>query len=365
MLKPREEVLRIPEYSPPLGDRDGLRLDFNENTAGASPRVLARLREITAADLATYPVREPGERLVAEFLDVSRQQILLTNGVDEALHLLAETYLGAGDEVLFSEPTFAMYSVYAAATGATPVAVHAGADFTFPTQSLLERITPHTRMIAIANPNNPTGAAVARADLLRIAAAAPNAAVVVDEAYFDFYGETVLGDLKRSPNLFITRTFSKAYGMAGLRVGVIVAAAQQMSFVRRVASPYNLNGVALACLPAALEDRDYVASYVAQVRAGRTELERRLAAAQVPYWPSQANFVLIRIGPKRTGFLRAMRRRGVLVRDRNSDPGCQGCVRITVGDAAANRLLWPALAESLTEIGWTPADARLAAEVGA
>ena len=358
MLKARESVLRLKEYHPPLGGREGLRLDFNENTAGASPRVLERLRQVTAADLATYPEREPGERHVAEFLGVSSSQVLLTNGVDEALHLLAETYLEPGDEVLFAEPTFAMYEVYAGATGATSVAVPAGEDFRFPTEALVTRITSRTRMVCIANPNNPTGAVVPRQDLLRIAAAAPAAAVVVDEAYFDFYGESVLGQIGGYPNLFVTRTFSKAYGMAGLRIGALVGAAGQIAAVRRVASPYNVNGVALACLPEALRDREYVASYVAQVVEGRRALERQLEAAGVPFWPSQANFVLCRIGAKRTGFVRAMRGRGVLVRDRNSDPGCEGCVRISVGDAGANTRLLAALPAALLDIGWTPADLR-------
>src|SRR5512146_150552 len=189
MLKAREEVLRLKEYRPPLGGREGLRLDFNENTAGASPRVLERMRQITAADLATYPEREPAEREVAEFFGVAPSQVLLTNGVDEALHLVAETYLGASDEVLLSEPTFAMYEIYARATGAATVAVRCGEDFRFPTEELVTRITRRTRMVCIANPNNPTGTAVAKAALLRIAERAPDAAVVVDEAYFDFHGE--------------------------------------------------------------------------------------------------------------------------------------------------------------------------------
>ena len=358
MLKAREAVLQLKAYRPPLGGREGLRLDFNENTSGASPRVVERLRQMTAADLAMYPEREPVERVLAEYLGVAPSQVLLTNGVDEALHLAAETYLGPGDEVLFAEPTFAMYELYGRATGAVTIAIRAADDFRFPTEDLVTRITSRTRMVCIANPNNPTGAAVAKADLLRIAALAPDAAVVIDEAYFDFHGESVLAEIGRLPNLLVTRTFSKAYGLAGLRVGVLVGAEEQIAAVRRVASPYNVNAVALACLPAALADGDYVNACVRQVEEGRVALQRQLADAGVPFWPSRANFVLCRIGAKRSGFLAAMQRRGILVRDRHGDPRCDGCVRISLGDAAANARLLAALPRALLDIGWTPADRR-------
>src|SRR5437588_13130311 len=159
MLKPRQAVLDLPTYHPPLGGRQGLRLDFNENTVGCSPLVLARLRDLTAEDIARYPEREPIEAVVAKHLGISPDELLLTNGVDEGIHLLCETYLQPGDEVLIVVPTFAMYEIYARATGAKVVSIPADRDFAFPTGAVLEAITPATRLIAIANPNNPTGTA--------------------------------------------------------------------------------------------------------------------------------------------------------------------------------------------------------------
>ncbi|MGI9103530.1 MAG: histidinol-phosphate transaminase [Terriglobales bacterium] len=349
MLKPTEAVCRVKAYHPPLGGRCGLRLDFNENTAGCSPRVLARLRQITADDLSRYPEREPVEAVAAESLGLLPSQALLTNGVDEAIHLLCEAYLQPGDEALTVVPTFAMYELAASATGANVRTVTAGENFRFPAAQLLARISPRTRLIAIANPNNPTGAIAEGPDLLAIADRAPHAAVLVDEAYFDFYGETLIGHVASHSNLFVARTFSKAYGLAGLRVGVLAGPEEQMVFLRRIASPYNVNAVALACLPEALSDREYVRAYVEQVRRGRARLEAALRSLLIPCWTSQANFVLARFAERRQAFVAGMRLRGILVRDRDSDPGCAGCVRITVGTDEQNERLICALQDCLAE----------------
>jgi len=340
MLEARGAVRRLKEYHPPLGGRLGLRLDFNENTVGCSPRVLERLRQLQFDQLARYPERESVEHQVASHFGVDPAGMLLTNGVDEGIHLICETYLESGDEVLIVVPTFSMYEIYAGATGAQVITIPTGTDFSYPTEHLLSRLSPRTRLIAIANPNNPTGAVVSRSDLWRILRAAPDAAVLIDEAYFDFYGESMMAEVASLPNLFVARTFSKAYGLAGLRIGVLAGNTGQMAMVRRVSSPYNVNAVALACLPDALADQDYIRQYVSEVRQGRERLEQELHALKLHFWPSQANFVLGKIGERHDAFVRAMRERGILVRDRSRDPGCEGCVRISVGaNAQTERLI--------------------------
>lgn len=358
MLKARQAVRTLPTYHPPLAGRRGLRLDFNENTAGCSPRVLARLRELTGDEIASYPYREPVEMLVAKHLGIDTRGLLLTNGVDEAIHLVCETFLEPGDEVLIVVPTFAMYEISAAATGTRIITVPAEKDFRFPTRDLLSRITARTRLIAVANPNNPTGAVAELEDLIKIAQHAPQAALLIDEAYFEFYGKTLLPRWRELPNLFIARTFSKAYGMAGLRIGVLAGNADHISMVRRVAPPYNVNGVALACLPAALEDESYVRQYVDQVVHGRQELQQELSKSGIRYWPSQANFVLASLGPAKEAFIDSLRARGILVRDRSRDYGCEGCLRITLGTVEQTARLLEALRETLAEIGAKGATAK-------
>jgi len=350
MLRAREAVRNLPTYRPPLGGRKGLRLDFNENTVGCSPRVLARLRNLTAEEIACYPERAPIEAIVAAHVGIEADELLLTNGVDEAIHLLCETFLDAGDEALIVVPTFAMYEISASATGARVIAVPAARNFQFPTSDLLARVTSRTRLIAVANPNNPTGAVAEPAELLEIARRAPQAAILVDEAYFEFYGQTLAPRWRDLPNLFIARTFSKAYGMASLRVGIVAGNAVHISSARRVASPYNVNGVALACLPTALADEDYVRQYVRQVRQGREDLQRAFRKWGVPYWPSEANFVLASFGEMKTAFVASMREHGILVRDRSHDHGCEGCVRITLGTREQTARLLMALDETMAEI---------------
>jgi len=327
MLRPRDAIRTLPAFHPPLARRSGLRLDFNENTTGCSPRVLERLQSLTADDLARYPEREPVEAQAANFLGISPAELLLTNGVDEAIHLLCQTYLEPGAEALIVVPTYSMYRIYMMAAGAQVNAVPADNNFQFPTDPLLARITDRTRLIAIANPNNPTGTLAPQPDLLRIAQSAAHAAILIDEAYFEFSGETLLAQRSQLPNLFIARTFSKAYGLAGFRIGALIGPPDQQQFIRHGSSPYNVNAVALACLPEALSDQPYIAHYVAEIRQSRFRLERFLKTQGIPFWPSRANFMLLRVGSTpsdSTAFVDQMRCRGILVRDRSGDHGCQG-----------------------------------------
>lgn len=353
-LRPRAAVEQMREYHPPLAGRDGLRLDFNENTHAPSPRVASVLQRMAAEGLTKYPERDAIERVAAAHFGLDARGVLLTNGVDEAIHLLCETYLGPEDEVLIVTPTFSMFALYVEATGATVSPVQAGPDLQFPETRVLDAVNDRTRMVLIASPNNPTGAVAEKGALLRLARMAPQAAVLVDEAYYHFHGETVLPETASVPNLFVTRTFSKAYGLAGLRIGMLAGHPDAVRFVRKVSSPYNVNNVALACLPEALADGEYLRWYTEEVRTARAELESALQQMGVPFWPSQANFVLMRIGPAHAALVDAMRRRGVLVRDRSSDPGCDGCVRITVGTRQHTQQGAAALRESLEEIQWRP-----------
>ncbi len=351
--EPRGLIRRMKEYHPPLGDRSGLRLDFNENTIACSPRVLETLAQISRSELTMYPERDRVEHYVAGHLGLKPEQVLLTNGVDEAIHVLCQTYLGAGDEILLPVPTYSMYAVYASSTDARLVEVQADTDFRFPLERLLQRITPATKVIAIANPNSPTGQAVSRDAILKIVDAAPHAMILVDEAYYDFYGQTVVDLIDRAPNVIVARTFSKAYGLAGLRLGLLATGADSMQWLRRVISPYSVNSIALGCLPAALADKAYIESYVNEVLLARAEFTAALEEAGVRYWPSEANFVLVYIGSLHSEFSKAMKSSGVLVRNRSADPGCDGCVRITIGDRAQMQRAVHAMTESLREIEWT------------
>jgi histidinol-phosphate aminotransferase len=317
------------EYHSPLSAATvDLRLDMNESTTGCSPRVLAKLRSLDARTLALYPRRESGEQLAADFLGVEPAELLLTNGADEAIDLLCRAYLEPGSEIVIVVPAFAMYEVFAQTEDAKVVRVPTGPEFSFPLQGILNALTVNTRMVVLCNPNNPTGLAADRASILKIIEAAPDAAVLLDEAYFDFYGQTLIDQIGKLPNLFVARTFSKAYGLAGMRLGALAGDKEQMSVLRRMATPFNVNAFAIECLAEALADREFVQAYVAQVRGTREWLQRELEQLNFKCWPSQANFILCRFGEEKKPILEALRARGIALRDR---PDCPGCVRISIG----------------------------------
>jgi histidinol-phosphate aminotransferase len=348
MLKARRCVREMREYHSPLsGPAIDLRLDMNESTTGCSPRVLAKLHSIDARTLALYPRREPGEKLVADFLGVAPEQLLLTNGADEGIDLLCRAYLDPGSEIIVVTPAFAMYEVFAQTEDAKVVRVPTGPEFSFPEQEVIAAVTPQTRIVVICNPNNPTGQAVARSSIMKIIEAAPDAAILLDEAYFDFYGQTLMDQIGKAPNLLIARTFSKAYGLAGLRLGVMAGATEQISVLRRMASPFNVNAFAMECLAESLADREFVDAYVAQVRAGREWLQNELQQLRFKCWPSQANFILCRFGDARKAILEGLRARGIALRDR---PDCEGCVRITIGKAQEMERLIAELKQVLAKL---------------
>ena len=353
-IKARRLVEEMPEYHPPLAERSALRLDFNENTLAPSPCVMERLQQITAEGLTKYPEREGVERIVAKHFGLRGDEVLLTNGVDEAIHLMCCAFLEPEDEALICTPSFFMYDVSIMMMTSNLRKVQAGATLEFPFDRFMAAITKRTKLIIVASPNNPTGATVSREHLLAIAKAAPQAVLMVDEAYYHFHGESVMQYLSSVPNMIVARTFSKAYGLANLRIGMLAGNAGLMKYLRKVSSPYNVNGVALDCLPAALADENYLNWYVEQVRVGRERMMDGLRQLGVPFFPSAANFVLMRIGPKHKELVAAMRAHGVLLRDRSADPGCDGYVRITIGIEEHVTRGLEALRVCLKEIGWTP-----------
>ena len=226
---PRAAVQRMAPYVPPTGNRLGnLRLDFNENTVGCSPQVLAALKQhISSEGLAVYPAYDALRAAAARFYALPPDQMLFTNGTDEAIHVFLQTFVDAGDEVVILRPSYAMYRFYAELSGAAIREVdYLAGDFAFPIENLLDAITPATRAVIVSNPNNPTGTATDLVALDRILRKASHCPVLIDEAYFEFCGVTLLPELARYPNAVVTRTFSKAYGMAGLRMGVLFSSAQ-------------------------------------------------------------------------------------------------------------------------------------------
>ena len=332
VLQPREAVLQMAPYSPPSGGRaDKLRLDFNENTVGASPHVIAYLRDhLTETSLAIYPEYSAAKNELAEFFAVEPDDFILSNGTDEAIQVLINTYVDDDEEVLLLKPSYAMYRFYSELAGATVREIpYRQQKLAFPLEELLEAIQPTTRAVLIANPNNPTGTGTSRAGIERILAKAANAAVLIDEAYYEFCGVTVLPLINDYPNLFVSRTFSKVYGMAAMRLGCLFSQSGNVEFLHKAQSPYSVNSVAAMAARAAIKDRGYIEKYVLEVLAAREVLYVGLEKLGIPYFESKANFVLFEAGSRAIPIRDELRRRRVLVRDRSYE--LPGCVRVTVG----------------------------------
>jgi histidinol-phosphate aminotransferase len=336
----RRAVERMRPYSPPLeGRTHKLRLDFNENPIGCSPGVRRALGELRAASISAYPEQETVRAKAARYFGVRTEELLLTNGTDEALSLVVNTFVEAGDRVLLVEPTYAMYRFYSELAAASIVAPRYGAAMEFPWKEVLAALDSAPKVFFLPNPNSPTGNLLNVSELRRILAAARRTMVVIDEAYFEFSGVTVIPWIRRHRNLIVTRTFSKTTGLAGLRLGCIFVHRELAANMRKAQSPYPVNAAALAAAEAAMRDRGFIARTVREVRRGQRELERGLARLDVRYFPSGGNFVLVYFGDRTKEIVAALERKGILLRDRSSDFGGEGYVRITFGTVQQMRLL--------------------------
>ena len=332
---------------PDLGP--GLRLHLNENTGGCSPKVVEAVRAFDAQRLALYPDFRDAIIETAAYLGVDPDRIVLTNGLDEGILLASIGYLGhrtpealvalgaplsvtsGTPEILVAQPAFEPYLSTAHAMGARVVSVPAGPDYTYPVEGVLKAITPNTRIVYVNNPNNPSGQPIPQEAIRRVAREAGHALVFVDEAYHDFMGENFLKDAADYPNVVVGRTFSKAFGLAGMRVGVMIAAPAILAPIRRAMPLFNLNVVAVAALRAAIADTEFRAWYVAQAKESKTQVYAGCERAGLRYWKSSANFVLIDGGDRARELIDGMIAKGVFVRDRTKDPSCPNCFRLTAG----------------------------------
>lgn len=331
-ISPRPAVLRMAPYSPPTGNRiEKMRLDFNENTVGCSPRVIAFLRDrLTREGLSVYPDYTRVKAKLAAFFGVGQDELLLTNGTDEAIQVLVNTYVDDGGEVIALRPSYAMYRFYAEVAGANVVEVdYLPPAVEFPMEGVLGAITPRTRAVLIANPNNPTGTAIGLDAVERILQAAPEAAVLIDEAYYEFFGVTALGLIAKYPNLFVSRTFSKVYGMAAMRMGCMFSQSANVAYMHKAQSPYSVNMLAAMAAEAAVDDAEYIRAYVAEALESRELLRAGFTKLGIAYVESSANFILGYFGSRAVEVRDALREKAILVRDRSYE--IPGGVRITVG----------------------------------
>jgi len=337
----RKAVLGLAPYNAPEeGRAKKLRLDFNENLAGCSPKVLRALSRITAEEMALYPEYQVTTKRLARYFRVRPAEMHLTNGIDDALHLIADTFIEGGDPVLVVEPTFDMYRFFAELAGARVVTLRYDEEMRFPVDAVIRELRQLSkscpRVLYIANPNNPTGTLVEQDDLRRILRSASGTLILVDEAYFDFSGLTILPWIRRYPNLLVARTFSKSAGLAALRIGCLFGRAEMIAAMRRACTPYPVNTAALVAAEAATRDTRFLQNYTQEVLRSRAMLEEGLVLLGARIYPSRANFVLADFGARTHRLVRALEKRGILIRERRDFPR-EGFVRISAGTCADTR----------------------------
>jgi len=324
-------------YQRPAELYDGLRLHQNENTGGCSPKVLEALARLRPDEISFYPPYTAATRACADYLGVDAGLLALTNGLDEGIMGLAVAYLrpqpgGPIPEALVPEPAFEIYRVDTDVVGGRLVQVMPTPDFSFALEDALAAITPRTRVVFLTNPNNPTGVSMPLEAIREIARRVPAGCVVfVDEAYAEFAGTSFIPELASFPNVIVGRTFSKAFGLAGLRIGCLIGAAAVLDPVRAAIPVYSVNIAAVAAVQAALADTAFLQDYLRQTRESKALLYAACDRLGLKYWKSDANFVLVNAGDRLNALVKGAADRGIYTRDRSSEPGCGGCLRVATG----------------------------------
>jgi histidinol-phosphate aminotransferase len=338
-LPVRKAILNRRTYEAPAEGRSNkLRLDFNENTAGCSPAVRRALSKLSGKQIAMYPEYQASTRRLARYFRVRPEELLLTNGGDDALRVFFDTFVEAGSSVLICEPTFPMYRYYSEIAGANIETRRYGREMEFPMEGVLSALRKKPRVLFVANPNNPTGTLLRHHELQKILRAATHTVVVYDEAYEDFSGVTAVPWIRKYPQLFIARTFSKVAGLAALRLGAVIACTESLSLVRRAMPPFPVNLAALVAAEAAVGDRATMLGYVREVKRLRAWFAAELKKLGVKTYPSAGNFLLANFGPDGPALFQKLEKQGILLRDRSKDIG-PGFVRITIGTSSEMKRL--------------------------
>jgi histidinol-phosphate aminotransferase len=335
---------------------NSLRLHLNENTAGCSPAVFDALRALGRSAAGFYPDYDEARDAVATFLGVPSDYVQLTNGLDEGI--LAATAAAFKDrtggvpDALGVVPAFDVFEGCTTALGGRMVTVPLGSDLTLNPDELRAALTPQTRIVFVTNPHNPSGTTIPLDRFRRLAQDVRPALLFVDETYTDFAGVTLIDApiFSAHPNLVVGRSFSKAFGLAGLRTGALVASPATLEPMRQIVPVFSLNAWATAALPVALADRAYRDWYVGQAAESRTLLTAACARLGLHTWPGVANFQLVRVGGRVDEIVAALAARGVLVRDRSREHGCDGCIRITAGLVEDTQRALDALEEVLCAV---------------
>ncbi|MFA5763563.1 MAG: histidinol-phosphate transaminase [archaeon] len=347
MIEPKESIKLMKEYTPPNFDRKGfVRLDCNENVVGCSKKVLLKLKQIDQEYLSLYPNYSGLNEKVAKYAKVNQKEILVTNACDDALKVVFDCFIEKNDESIILDPTFAVYELFLNVIGAKIKKVQYNKDLTFPIGEVIKQINSNTKLIVLCNPNNPTGTIIQKKEIINILEKAKNSVVLVDEAYFEFSKETCSDLINKYKNLIITRTFSKAFGLAGIRAGYIISSENNINYLKKIYGPYNLNSLAKIAITTAIEDKQFAINYSKEIMQNKASLEKELNKLGIKTYQSKGNFLLAEFNNPII-IKDKLKEKRILVRDVTKYTLLQNCLRITSGTKKENKLLINALKEIL------------------
>jgi histidinol-phosphate aminotransferase len=344
MIEARSHLRGIVRRSPVNGSRRGcLRLDLNENPDGLPEEfVRSVLKKVDGGYLSTYPEYDGVIYKIAEHNGLKPENICLANGSDGVIRYIFDAFVDPGNEILLTEPTFAMYPVYCKLFQANVHWISYNTDFTFPLDLFLEAVERRPKLAVMVNPNNPTGVAVSKTDLVCILekCAEYNVIFVVDEAYFYYFDETVIKLVEKYPNLIVLRTFSKLCAMAALRIGYAAASPSIIESLRKVKSTFDVNGLAVMFVEKLL-DNGYVIEYlISQVNEGKRFLLNKLTDTQISYRDGMANFVLIKCPDMTEDIVLQLAERNILVAAGFQQEIMKDYLRVTVGSVKIMTEFW-------------------------
>lgn len=329
-----QRIQEMSSYNPPLAGRrgfNGILLDFNERTLPPSPKVQKVIQDLLRTNkLQLYPEYGELAEKLARYVEVDKDQILVTNGSDQAIDLIFRTFTEAGDTVIIPTPSFAMFYQSAQIVGNKILQpLYTKADLSFPLEEVLGMINESIKLIVVCNPNNPTGTLVSIEDIEKIAQKASNSIVLVDEAYFEFSGVTAVPLIKKYPNMIVTRTLSKAFGLPSLRVGYVIASEVYISELLKVRGPYDVNMIAYTAANAALDDFKGIQGYVNEVMTqAKPMIEEFFTKNNITFYPSSANFILFEANNEQVEQL--LKENGILVRPQNKT-NMENTLRLSIG----------------------------------
>jgi len=349
MIKARQSVRNVAAY--PLiatTRKDKIRLDLNESLWGCSPTVMKALNAIEDLEVIAYPDYNAFMQQLSQFLDVPEEQLLISNGADDAIRAVMQTFIDPADKVLLAYPSFGMIDLHARVVGADVQHIVYEADLAFPIEKFIAEINDATRLAAVVRPDSPCGAVISREQLIRLLEHAPNTLVMLDETYTHFLGESCLDLLDKYNNLIVLRSFSKAYGLAGLRIGVTAASSAFIKQMRKVNPPFSVNGLAVIAASAAMNDNTFLENVIAELEVERNYVRAGFEKLGLKCRGAAANFHLLQIGDESDRVHKALIDRGILVKNLNKLPNLGGCFRVAIGKREQNDALLNALAKVLS-----------------